>query len=236
LEGLSQEERSKLIRSVGTHRDNRPLSPIEVAQLFARALKYNSIGQVAEAVDFRDPTMITRFVRLLELPEQFQALVDWGSAPGAIPFSAAALVVGLSTGAQSEVLNKLVNEELETRDVRLVVPIIRKGRSVEEAIAEAGKLRPVIVRRHILIGAVANSTRPAIEQMEQPQRDALLRKAIEGAIPRSDLATVRLLPARFTLVTNDAGKSAIDNASALAGKSFEHLIQDLIHHELEAQA
>jgi hypothetical protein len=236
LEGLSQEERSKLIRSVGTHRGDRPLSPIEVGRLFERAIQHNPIGRVVEWVDFRDPTMIMRFVGLLGLPDQFQALVDWGSQPGGIPFSAAALVSGLPKEMQTELLTKIVNEELGTSDVKLIVPIIRKGRSVEDAIAEAGKLRPVIVRRHILIGAVGTSSRTAIEGLEQPERDALLRKVVERTVRPSDLATVRLLPERFTLVTNDDGKSAIDLVSTRAGVSFERFFQDLIGRELEVQA
>ena len=38
VKGLSQEEHQRLLLSVGTHRGQRPLSPIEVASLFAKVL------------------------------------------------------------------------------------------------------------------------------------------------------------------------------------------------------
>ncbi len=232
MEGLNQEERSKLIRSVGTHQGARPLSPIEVGQLFAKALVHNSPDDVAREVEFRGATMVSRFVRLLALPEEFQPLVDWGTSEGSIPFSAASAVGGLPLEIQRSLLNLLLADQLDTQSLRQVVPIIRKGQSVEAAVREAGKLRPIVVRRHLLIGAVARGDQERVRSLGLSSRDSVIRSAVSGLLSPTDLTSARLLPDRFTVVTNDAGKASIDEKAREAKLSFEHLIQGRIRKEL----
>jgi hypothetical protein len=234
VEGLNQEERSRLIRSVGTHRGVRPLSPIEVARLLAKALEHSTPDAVAEEVEFRGTTMVTRFVRLLDLPEEFQPLVDWGQSSGGIPFSAATAVGGLSQETQRTLLNLILSGELDPRDLKQVVPILRMGHTVSDAISEAGKLRPVVVRRHLLIGAVAISQRERIASLDQDQRESVLRSAIADLLPSRDLVTARLLPERFAIITNDSGKASIDSKAASVGLTFERLIQARIQGALES--
>ena len=233
MEGLTQEERSRLIRSVGTHRGARPLSPIEVGRFFAQALQHSSPEAVAKEVDFRGTSMVTRFVRLLELPEEFHPLVDWGHSDGSIPFTAASAVGGLSRETQRTLLNLLVSGGIDTLTLRHAVPILRKGRSVEEAVKEAGKLRPIIIRRHLIIGAVGIPDRERVSSLEQAQRDIVIKTALKGLLSESDLTAARLLPERFTIVTNDSGKDSIDAMSNAKGITFEHLVQGQIHRVLD---
>jgi hypothetical protein len=236
VEGLTQEERSRLIRSVGTHRGVRPLSPVEVGELLARALQHSPASQVAEEVDFKGTTMVSRFVRLLELPQEFQPLVDWGQSPGGIPFTAASVVEGLPHETQTSLLNQLISGEISVQDLRQVVPIIRKGRPVEEAIREAGKLRPIVVRRHLLIGGVSREDQERVRALDQDRREAVILAAVSGLISPGDLTAARLLPDRFTIVTNDSGKASIDQKAAAAGVTFERLVQSRIRNELGKDA
>ena len=76
MKGLSAYELRQLILSVGTHRSDRPLSPIEVAKLMRRAL---DMGETRKTLAGRllldDSSIIGRFMRLLSLPVQVQHLV-----------------------------------------------------------------------------------------------------------------------------------------------------------------
>ncbi|MDG6909765.1 MAG: hypothetical protein JRN08_05300 [Nitrososphaerota archaeon] len=232
MEGLTQEERSKLIRSVGTHRGTRPLSPVEVGQLFAKALQYSSAETIASEVDFHGTTMVSRFVRLLDIPEEFQPLIDWGNSSGSIPFTAATAVGGLPRGIQRVLLNRYLSGELDVQDLRNVVPILRRGKGLKEAIEEAGKLRPTIVRRHLLIGAVAREDQERVRTLDQAGRDSIMKLALAEVLSPGDVVTARMLPERFSIVTTDSGKVSIDDKSRSAGTTFERLIQERIRKAL----
>ena len=84
---LSPQELQGLLLSVGTHRGKRLLSPVEVANLFAKVTSEGGrLGDCARAAQLEGTTMVGRFLRLLKLPESVRHLVDWGSNPGAIGF------------------------------------------------------------------------------------------------------------------------------------------------------
>jgi hypothetical protein len=204
-----------------------------VAVLFAKALRHNSADEVAKEVDLRSATMVSRFVRLLELPVEFQALVDWGQSEGVIPFTAASAIGGLAQETQRTLLNLIVSGGVDAQAIRHVVPLIRKGQTVEDAVREAGKLRPIIVRRHLLIGAVAQGDQERVRSLALADRDSAIRTALSGLVSPPDLFSVRLIPDRFTIVTNESGKASIDDRAREAGMSFEHLIQERIRHAIE---
>ncbi len=85
IDTLTNEERRQLLLSVGTHRGQRPLSPFEVAELFARAIsKGATLAECAAAASLEGTTWVSRFLRLLKLPSTVTHLVDWGGGSGTI--------------------------------------------------------------------------------------------------------------------------------------------------------
>ena len=76
--GITAEEQRDLILSVGIHKQERTLSPIEVAQLLDKAIKAGTNIKELSGEILLDTTMITRFLRLLDISPNLQHLVGWG--------------------------------------------------------------------------------------------------------------------------------------------------------------
>src|SRR5438128_180224 len=90
LAALTVAERQQLILSVGTHRGERHLSPIEVAHLFQKAIwGGDSASDLAETVSLDGTSQVSRFLALLKLPPDVQHLVDWGKSGDSLAFTAA---------------------------------------------------------------------------------------------------------------------------------------------------
>src|SRR4051812_38026336 len=104
LPGLTAEEFRNAVFSVGDARSvDRPYSPVEVANVFAKALKEGSSRKdVAKAFQL-DPAMVARFLRLNVLPPDIHHLVDWGkSKESAIGFSTASELCRAASADQNE--------------------------------------------------------------------------------------------------------------------------------------
>ena len=201
---LSPQERQGLLLSVGTHRRTRLLSPVEVANLFAKAIADGgSLGDCARAAGLEGTTIVVHFLRLLKLPESVRHLVDWGSGSGTIGFSVGAELARLADEVEEEtVVRGALAYRLTGSEIRQVVQLRKRSkRSVEECLNEVVGMRPRVEKRYVYVGAVTNATlKTSLEFMPQGQRDALLASAIKNVLAVKDLAVTRLSPGRFTLV------------------------------------
>ena len=82
LAGLTALELGRLRMSVGygTHKKGRPLSPVEVGSLLQKARAEGvSLEECARAIQLDGTGHIGRFLRILDLPNHIQHLIDWGS-------------------------------------------------------------------------------------------------------------------------------------------------------------
>ena len=201
---LSPQERQGLLLSVGTHRGRRRLSPVEVARLFEKILAAGgSLSDCASAGRFEGTTMVTRFLRLLKLPESIRHLVDWGNAPGTLGFSVAYELARLDDEVDEEkVVQSVLKCRLTGTEARQVVQLRnRSKRTVEECLNEVVGMRPHVEHRYVYIGAVTDAAlRTSLKLMTQGQRDALLVGAVNSVLAVRDLVVIKLGPDRFTLV------------------------------------
>ena len=201
---LSPQERQGLLLSVGTHRGTRSLSPVEVANLFAKVIAGGgSLSDCARAAQLEGTTIAVRFLRLLKLPESVRHLVDWGSGSDTIGFTVGAELARLDDDVEEEtVVRSALAYRLSGSEIRQVVQLRKRSkRSVEECLTEVVGMRPRIEKRYVYVGAVTNAAvKTSLECMSQRQRDALLASAIKSVLAVKDLAVTRLGPGRFTLV------------------------------------
>ena len=201
---LSPQERQGLLLSVGTHRGKRSLSPVEVANLFAKVIADGgSLSDCARAARLEGTTIVARFLRLLKLEESVRHLVAWGSSPGTIGFSAGAELARLDDEVEEEeVVRSVLTYRLSGSEVRQVVQLRRRSkRSVKECLNEVVGMRPRVEKRYVYVGAVTNAAlKTSLEFMSQGQRDALLTSAINGVLAVKDLSVIKLGAGRFTLV------------------------------------
>jgi hypothetical protein len=226
--GLSQEEHQRLLLSVGTHRGQRPLSPVEVATLFAKVLAAGgSLSDCARASSLEGTTQVSRFLRLLKLPESVWYLVGWGSVAGTIGFSSGAEIARLENDAEEDALvNGVLTNRLSGSEVRQVVQLRKRSkRSLEDCLNEVVGMRPRVEKRYVYVGAVtSDALKKALSAMTQAQRDQLLVKAVGAVIGAKGLALTRLGTDRFTLV----GSADFGAAMTRQKDSLEQEINDAL--------
>lgn len=225
---LSQEERQRLLLSVGTHRGQRPLSPIEVASLFAKVTAAGgSLSDCARAASLEGTTIVSRFLRLLKLPGAAWHLVGWGSVAGTIGFSSGAEIARLENEAEEDALvHGVLTNRLSGSEVRQVVQLRKRSkRPLQDCLNEVVGMRPRVEKRYVYVGAVTNAAlKKSLTAMTQQQRDELLGTVVGPVLGTKGVAVTRLGTDRFTLV------GAADFGEAMNRKkdSLEREINDAL--------
>ena len=102
---ISPENKRDLILSVGIHKKERPLSPVEVAELLQKLINSGTTKKEISQEIVLDLTMISRFLRLLNLAPEIQHLIGWGGQ-SRISFSTASEIARLKTSAEHKFLAK----------------------------------------------------------------------------------------------------------------------------------
>lgn len=185
LSDLSTLELGRLRMSVGygTHKKGRPLSPIEVAKLIRRAYDAGvSLEDCARTINL-DKSGINRFLNILNLPEELQHLVSWGTKKDSISFSAATQLVRFKDPEdQRAVVRSILADGLTRKEIEQVVQLrTRSRRRIDECLKEVLGMRPVIEKRHVFIGMIDNQDLEAtLSSLTQAQRDSVLQSAIQA--------------------------------------------------------
>ena len=205
MRGLSGPEHQAHIRSVGTHRARRHLSPLEVARLLRKALDAGTtIVQCVEELAI-GPTQIRAFLKLLDLTPEIQHLADWkGKKAATISFTSLAQLARLHHTDQREVAEAILRHRMTSSEVIQLVQIMqRSGRSASDCIADALRLRPEVETRHLFVGSItSDTTKENVGTLHQGRRDYLIAQVL-GEITNGDYeASGRLGPRDFVILSN----------------------------------
>lgn len=213
--GLASKEWQDLVLSVGTHRGQRRISPVQVASLLKRALNNaNDVEQLAKALHFQDRTMVSRFLSLLNLPEEYQELVGWGKGDGLISFTSAALVSSLSDKQMiRDALEVVLTQDLAKAETEALVQRIRRSegtKTVSDAASEVLKMRPRIETRHLIVGAVKEAALTSkLSSMDQWSRDRIWRQVLHDNFPEVQVRGSRLTHKMFYITTDAEGRERL---------------------------
>lgn len=233
--GLTPETTKKLLLSVGSHRGSRPFSPLEVAQALRTAISAGTkLTDVASALHLDGTTMVTRFLRLLELSPQVQDWVDWGESGSTIGFTAASELSRLpDTDEQTQLSRAALENQLKSSEVKQIVQLrLRSKRSLQECIKETMQMRPRVQKLHLFIGAIVEEeVRALLRSRVQSERDGLLRVAVLERYPSMPQFSSRLGVERFTITGGDA-VAAVLNAGS---DDFESAINNALRRNLAHQ-
>ena len=232
MKNLPVEVQRNLVLSVGTHRGERPLSPIEAGIAIDLEIRHGtSPAELARDLLLKDTTMLPKFRRLLQLPAEVRHLVDWGGSPATISMSSAAEISRLADSDDQQLLaDAVLTNRLTKVEVQQVVELSLKQIAVlPEAIQRILSARPKTVHQHIFVGAV-NQPRisESISTMTQQQRDGILANVLKRIVPKEISAKGRLGASRFDIVGSE------DLAIYFGGvpQGFEQLINHEIALEL----
>ncbi len=189
-----------LIISVGTHRSNRLLSPLEVADAIVFWSNELGLKECLQRISLGESTA-RRFLRLRELEPKISSLVGWGRQPGTIPFASASELARLNSRQEREELaTAAVKHGLTKEEVRQAVQLrLRGGVPMSEAIAGALRMRPTVDTINVFIGGVTSAeASDRLSEMSQQERDEVLVRLLRlhGYAQHSG----RLTPHNFTIV------------------------------------
>ena len=213
MKGLLPHQISQLILSVGTHKSNRPLSPVEVAEYMQSALNAGEKRtDIAEKLYLEDSSIIGHFLRLLSLPSQVQQIVGWGSDPTTISFSGAAGIARLDSNIEQTALAKaaLENQLNKSEIIQAVQIRQRSGNTIENCIKAVLDQRPIVERRYVIIGELTSEgLKDKVKNLSQLERNNLLNSVLKHHV--SDLTCLgsKLGAEYFVLVGDEHFHSAI---------------------------
>ena len=228
--GLSPETSKKLLLSVGTHRSERLLTPLEAAAAMRLALSNGATQkELASRLHFDGPTMVSRFVKLLSLAPSVQPLVGWGSDASTISFSSAFEIARLPEREQQVAAEAVLANQLGLSEVKQLLQIRqRSGKAIDEAVQAVIAQRPTIEVRHVIVGAITiEDVRGKVTNISQEERNSLLRRALLRR-PELDVRGAKLGLDTFTLVGDKQLRAAMENLP----KGFEAAISQSLYDEL----
>ena len=215
LAGLSALELGRLRMSVGygTHKKGRPLSPIEVGLILRSARDEGiSLRDCADAIGLDGTGHIGRFLRILDLPDDLQHLVNWGSGRDDIGFSSAVELVKLrDADDQHAVARSILADGLNSKEVRQIGQLrIRSGRTIDACIKEVLGMRPIVKRRYVFIGSVIDqNVEDALIKLTQAERDSILDSGIK--LLNLQGASGRLGKRFFTLIGDERFDASMES-------------------------
>ena len=221
LAGLNALELGRLRMSVGygTHKKGRPLSPMEVASLLRKAREEGaSLQECAKALQLDGTGYISRFLRILDLPDDLRQLIGWGAGKHFIGFTSAVELTRVrDVRDQRTVAQAILSDGLNSKEVQQVAQIRkRSGRSVEACIGEILRMRPKIEKRYVFVGSVAGEDVEGLGRLTQAARDSIVASGIErlglcGATGRLGAKFFTLAgDERFNASMQDVGKESIE--------------------------
>jgi hypothetical protein len=215
LPGLTQREFQELLLSVGkTARARRPLSPVEVGELCAKAIQKGvTPKELTEALQMTDRNMVSKFLRMRELIFPVRHLVSWGySGDGAIGFSAAAHLARLPEDKQATCSEAIVKYRLTRDEMVSVLQLLeRSEQPLEACVHRVVHRRPIVSVRQVVLGAVTcPDAEPKLRSLSQLQRDELLKRIVCRLFPTVKDFTAKLGIDRFAVI---GGKSVADTVA-----------------------
>lgn len=228
LPGLTPEEQRALILSVGTHKRRRELSPVEVGRLMSKAKTCGaSAREIAEACHLTDTSMVSRFLRLLALPELAQTWVAWEPNESQVSLSTAQEIARIA-GAESQLrmATLVLEHRLTSKEAGHAVMRIQRAREdPDTAVAAVVKLRPTIRKRYVFVASVTDShSRQRLSTLSQNERNEVLASALRG-LGLQDMSGT-LGASHFTLVADasSAKGQTADSLEASVGNQIRALM------------
>jgi hypothetical protein len=159
LDSLSSDERRDIVLSIGTHKKNRRLSPIQIAQLINRLHQIQgiSLSQIAKELDLKDSSILRRFISLLSLPSELQPLIIWGTSPGYLSFSVASEI---SRAKENDRINILSKDALENQrskeEIRAIIQCSQRGGgSLTQCIQIIETNRCKVIQHYVFFGQLS---------------------------------------------------------------------------------
>ena len=234
LNSLSPDERRDLILSIGTHKKNRRLSPIQVAQLLEPLHQTQGISlkQIAQELELKDPSILRRFLALLSLPPEIQPLVNWGTSPGYLSFSVASEI---SRAKDLDKIKFLAKDALENQrnkeEVRAILQChLRGGGSLTNCIEKIEATRPQVIHHYVFLGQLS----PRSDGSEWNEQDSSeLRAGLSGLVQQENVLSASVKNGRFSFTLTESAVKNPEVAPHISSENIEAFVAKLLKEKNE---
>ena len=238
--GITLDQRAKLIFSVNVKGLNknyeRPLSPFEVAEYLKTVLDNGGTKEELRVMlNYRDNTMIGKYLSILDLEDDLRSFIDWGRKPGTV--SVTNCFEGQLVKIKPKKDRKIAFEyamkynlnKLECQMIRQLHN--RKFGNIHECAEEALKSRPKIVKNHLYLGYINNSKiNKKINELSRPKKNNLFKDILNLILPNTRILGCSLNENSFSIVLTDKGSKKVKE---LFGNELEEKIIEEIERKLD---
>ena len=205
MSDLTSTELRDLLLSVGTHRANRRLSPLEVARLIEKMLHSDSDRQNCAQRLGISLTQVSSFLKLLSVDGQMQHLADWrGTRNASIPFSTLSEIARLDLCEHGQAAQAVLRHDLKWKEVVQVVQVRERSKEpIEACIDRVLALRQSVQIQHLFMGRITSeSDREHLRSLSQVTRDEELRHVLRRLVGPKYRTKSRLGDETFTIVSD----------------------------------
>ena len=224
---LSHEEWVDLKLSVGTHKKNRRLSPVEVASLIKRVRDSGAtLNEISKEILLGTST-ISRFLRLNHVPVEFRDLIDWGYNKNKISFMKASLSISYSLNRAEQILllDAILQNELKKNEIQKIIELKSRSKlDIKKVINEVLNDRTIEIKRNIMIGFIDDDVKPIINKLDVDKRDLEFIKLLKNIFPLVDIYAAKIDEERYSLTTDEFGQSQIELKSSKNKMNYNTLI------------
>lgn len=204
LSGLTQQLFRKALFSVGTARGpERPLSPVEVSNVFHSALQAGASRNAIAKTFQLNSTMVARFLRLLDLPSEIHHLIDWGkSKQSAIGFSTASELCRAPRIEQSALAAAILKYGATKDETISIIQLRNRSREpLGICISRVIGRRPTVRLFQVVVGAITSSVlHKKLAALPQLERDKALETLLRSIYPQMQRYSAKLGESQFTIV------------------------------------
>jgi len=212
---IDERKAAQIILSIGTHRRQRVLDPIAVAEELQKLIRKLPRKEVARRFKIADRTLRV-YLKLLDLTEPVKELVRSRKIGQDLAYRLALL----DNPEDQEVLGKTILEaSLTNREVRAIVQTLKRRNPdmpIHQCVELAVRYRPRIEEEFLIITKIEPDTLQYLKTesiAENISLDDLLRRIALEVIPPNSLSSVRIKNEVIMLALDKQGDQAYRSAA-----------------------
>ena len=228
-------EQAKILASVGSHRSRRFVTPLQVAEdMQSNRSKYPTKKALAEAYNFRDASMVDRFLSLLKLPNEISSKVTFQGSGTNLGLDKAFRISKLKS--QDDMIymgREILRSDLTTAEVRQILQLKNKNEDIpiEECVKLVRDYRVVVEETNVIVVTLRPTTRESLHLNGERKQGLLEALKIQLKSSISDPNGLRHLSetgGRMVLVLSSKGYEELTRSIDAQQKSISEFLSDLI--------
>lgn len=236
LDELSPEEKGKLLASIGTRKQQRPLDPITVAEILGHTPSNRELAKRLGVT----PRMVGMFKSLLSLPENIKSHVRARK----ISIDKGVNIARLNDAVSQQFLAKAIIAEPNTFTAPTVAKIVAlKNNNQNFSLGDCAKRvlgsRPIVENRYLLVTDIEKSLSETVNKRAAEQGISsldLLKGILKQSLPSDESLLSIVTHNGIVLLTLTAeGWQSLRHKAGSLGVPLDELVETLVRLSFETE-